>query len=259
MPDASAHCHRPAREGLLQPWIIATAQPGAAPPRGVDLVRLDASRLGFGELPALHQAQRGPCLLDLPGPRASRDGAPLTTTEWLVFAATEAYEWVHLRGVREAAQLEHAREFLHESTRISLHIDSVERVGPDLGLLLDQCDGAILDADALREELGARATGEFLRYCFFEGDHHGVPMFLQVGVRPDGSGPTGAASLASAMREGCDGVVLVPHGDELVPMQQWIDGLQQAFDGEQDHRQRRRPAARLGGRPETVAPGELLA
>lgn len=200
-----------------RPRIIGTVAPGHPTLRGVDMVRIDAARPTLRGLAALRERQDVPVLLDLPGPQTRRGSSPLTTTELLVFAAAEGFEWVGLRGVGSAETIHRARPFLPGSTQLTATICSPKVLRTQLGPICDAADAIHLDL----RELERRRDGDLrplLQSAISAAAQRGKPCFLTNGVLPSmlesaQPGRGEMSRLASFLDDGGAGFVLI---DEVV-------------------------------------------
>lgn len=204
------------RDGM-RPWIVGTVTPRQPRIAGLDLVRIDAARATLRSLAALRDQQEVEVLLDLPGPQTRRGSSPLTTSEFLVFAAAEGFPWVGLRGVGGAAALHRARPFLPAATQLAATISSPRALAEEIDAIADAADAILLDMVGL-----ARRHSGDLR-PLFQGairaaSHRGKRCLLTNGVLPsllDSSQPAPGemSRLAGFLEDGGAGFVLV---DEIL-------------------------------------------
>jgi len=196
-----------------RPWVVGTVTPRRPRLAGLDLVRIDAARATLRSLAALRDHQEVPVLLDLPGPRTRRGSSPLTTSEFLVFAAAEGFEWVGLRDVAGAAALHRARPFLPNSTQIAATVSSPRALAEEIDAIVDAADAIHLDLGRLRR-LHPEDLRPLLRGAIAAAAQRGKRCLLTHGVLPsmlDSSQPApGEMSLlAGFLEDGGAGFVLV--------------------------------------------------
>ena len=256
-PVASAS--RRGNRGVL---VVATLGPGTGELSGADWIRIDGAQ-GTLEALADHPSRRHtPTLFDVPGPRTRRSATLLTTTEFLVFAAAEGFEWVNLRGVTHPDEVEQARDFLPPSTRLSVTVGSPYVLQRSLVDLCEVADAVLLARHELRRALGPGRGDETVRGAVRTALRHGAPPLLTSGLLPSlvRSGrprPSDLHRLESLVEEGLRGLVLTRETTEGPDPQGSVDLTRLVAD----HARIRgegiadtRPAARVGGRVSLVTP-----
>lgn len=193
--------------------VVATVDNRTPGLRGVDWIRIDGAE---GTLQAIARRSAGrslPVLFDVPGPQTRRRGSLLTTSEFLVFAAAEGFEWVNLRGVVHPDDVTYAREFLPSSVRLSVTLASARAVRESMGALCSVADAVLLDRRALRNSLGTRRGDALLASAVRHASDRGTPTLLATDVLPsmlDSSEPSGkdVARLSDLVSDGLCGLVL---------------------------------------------------
>ena len=102
--------------------VVATAGLRTPLLNGADWLRVDGGQpLVDAETLRDRHAPR-PVMYDIPGARNPRYRNLLTTTESLVFAASTGFPWVNLRDLEDPGDLERARDFVGDTTRLSCTI-----------------------------------------------------------------------------------------------------------------------------------------
>jgi pyruvate kinase len=196
-----------------RPLIIASIDPRTPELEGIDLVRLDAAASTAVEISRLRSRSPYPALLDIPGPRTRRAGSPLTTSEFLVFASVEEFEWINLRGVRKSAEIDQAREFLHPETRVAVTIASAGVLHRSLDEICTVADAVVLSCVDLAKAVGQHHLHECLRVAIARATSRQKPCLLSAGVLPSMRRsavprPSELDWLSSLIQDGCRGFVL---------------------------------------------------
>lgn len=233
--------------------VVATVSARSAALTGADWVRID------GSLPPLEAAalrtQHAPvaAMLDLPGPGSPRARSPLTTTESLVFAASEDFAWVNLRDLEGPAELERARFILGGTTRLSCTVGSARVLQRDIDTLCSLGDALILDLRALESSMASPGLELLLHAVVQRAHEQGTPVLLIPGLAPAQTreSRTAAASLGSVvplLGAGARGLVLTRETE-------WNAEAQSAIDLARDLINRAREAA---GRPKDRASARLV-
>lgn len=159
-PGILATVKPPRESGGFKPSIIATVSCSTPALRGVDLIRLDAAHGTLAEITRTRASYSCPAMLDLPGPTSTARTSLLTTSEFLIFAAAEGFDWVTLNGVRELREIQHARELLLPSIQIASSTSAPEELGDT------QFESIVAASDALVLSYGqlvARIGGDRAR------------------------------------------------------------------------------------------------
>jgi len=208
--------------------VIATVDNRTPKVRGVDWIRIDGAD-GTLEAIARRGADRAlPVLFDVPGPNTRRRGSLLTTSEYLVFAAAEGYEWVNLRGVSHPDDVIYAREFVPDSVRVSVTLASPRVIRENLGVLCSVSDAILLDRHALRHALGARRGDALLGSAVRHASDRGTPTLLTSDVLPSmlrNADPSSSdvARLSDLVDDGLCGLVLTREVTNTIDPQSRID------------------------------------
>lgn len=171
---------RPGRSVL----VVATVGPQTPELKNVDWIRIDAAQGTLDAFAGRRSHQTSPVMFDIPGPRTRRTGSLLTTSEFLVFAAAEGFEWVNLRGVVDADDVLHARQFLAPSTRLSVTVASPAVLLRSLPDLCETADAVIFARAELRRALGPHTAEDALRAAIHTAALHAAPPLLGSGILP---------------------------------------------------------------------------
>jgi len=159
-PGILTSVNPPRQSSSFKPSIIATVACGTPILRGADLIRVDASHGTLAEITRTRASYSCPVILDLPGPSSHARTSLLTTSEFLIFASAEGFDWVTLNGVRELRELQHARELLLPSIQIASCVSLPDELGDT------QMESIVAASDALvlpYGELVARSGGDRAR------------------------------------------------------------------------------------------------
>lgn len=214
-----------ARIDATNPWVPSIRTPdrrallgATVGPRneclhGIDFVRVDGARWSAHQLDRIRRQQGAPALLDLPGRHTSRRHGTLTRSEFLVYAATESWEWINLRDLEHADELERARECLPERARISATISSPEVLYRHLGELVHHVDVLFVDETSLASRLDPRRWRDTLQATFLECQRHSTPCLilselLPSMLRPEDPRLEEIGRLVQLLDDGCSGFVL---------------------------------------------------
>lgn len=180
---------------------------------GIDFARVDGARWSAHELERIRRQQGAPLLLDLPGRHTPRHHGTLTRSEFLVYAASESWEWVNLRDLEHPEELQRAREGLPEKVRLSATISSPEVLHRGLVELISPLDVLFVDERALASRLDPRRWRDTLQATFLECAREGVPCLLLSELLPSMIRPEEAhleelGRLVQLLDDGCSGFVL---------------------------------------------------
>ncbi|HKK73019.1 MAG TPA: hypothetical protein VKA86_17595 [Candidatus Krumholzibacteria bacterium] len=241
--------------------LVATIEGPGAVPRGIDWVRIDGASGTLETIERRREACAHPVLFDIPGPDTRHRDTLLTTSEFLVFAAAEDFDWVNLRGVRSAEDVLHAREFLPDSVRLSVTLSTPRALRHALRPLCEVADALLFDREELRHSLGTRRTDAMLASAVRHASDRGTPTLLASGVLPsmlrrDQPRHRDVERLSDLIEDGLCGMVLTREITGTDDPQSRVDVARLLAQ----HGQRRRPvatsqprpAARLGGRMSVV-------
>jgi hypothetical protein len=256
----------PARPGRAV-LVVATVGPQTPTIENADWIRIDGA---CGTLEALSDHRRrhaSPVLFDVPGPRTRRSGTLLTTSEFLVFAAAEGFEWVNLRGVTRGEDVERARDFLPPSTRLSVTVSSPSVLLRGLTSLCDHADAVLFARAELRRALGPYTAEDALRAAIHTAILHAAPPLISAGILPSmvrqrQPEPAEVAQLTDLVEAGVRGLVLTRETTHGPDPQGAVDVARLVAEhARQNATSTRdaRPSARLAGRmsvikDETAAP-----
>ena len=244
--------------------VVATVDNRTPAFRGVDWIRIDGAD---GTLEAIARRSAGrevPVLFDVPGPDTRRRGSLLTTSEFLVFAAAEGFEWVNLRGVIHPDDVVYAREFLPAAVRLSVTLDSPRSVREHLGALCGVTDAVLLDRRGLRNAIGSRRGDALLASAVRHANDRGTPTVLASDVLPSmlrASEPShrDVARLSDLVDDGLRGMILTREVTNTLDPQSRVDVARlvaQAGGHEGPAVREIRPAARVVGSMSVVGSGE---
>jgi pyruvate kinase len=147
--------HPPRRRDSFKPSIIVTVSSDTPILRGMDLIRLDAAHGTLAEISRTRASYSCPAMLDLPGPSSHARTSLLTTSEFLIFASAEGFDWVTLNGVREIREVQRARELLLPSIQLASAICELDELGDaQLGAIVAASDALVLRYGDLETRLG---------------------------------------------------------------------------------------------------------
>ena len=257
----------PAALGIAPPrsgrsvLVVATVGPQTPELKNVDWIRIDAAQGTLDAFADRRSHPSSPVMFDIPGPRTRRTGSLLTTSEFLVFAAAEGFEWVNLRGVNDPEEVLHARQFLPPSTRLSVTISSPAVLLRALPDLCEAADAVLLARAELRRALGPHTADDALRAAIHTAALHAAPPLLGSGIltsmthamQPDARE---VEELSALVDDGVRGLVLMRETTHGRDPQGAVDVARlvaeharqagPALGGEQ------RPSARVGGQMSVI-------
>ena len=196
-----------------RPRIIATIGPGTPLLDEIDMIRLDAAFGTMGELGRLRDDYDCPAILDIPGVDTRSRTSVLTTSELLVFAAAEAFDWVSLRSVTGAMEVERARNFLGGRCRLAASIARPEVLEASLPAICHAADALIVNHGQLAAKVGLRDARCYIQQAIVEAMRHGKPCLIASGLLPsmiDSVMPEifELEHLGGLTRDGCAGFIL---------------------------------------------------
>lgn len=193
--------------------VIATVSPRSGILVGADWIRID------GILPPVEAAalrtRHEPCnaLIDIPGAHSPRSRSTLTTTESLVFAASAEFGWINLGDVEDPVELERARFFVGDRTRLSCTVGDPRVLQRHLDDLCTLGDALILDLRELGQKLPPTYLEVLLHAVLVRTTEHETPTLLIPGLAPqEARNPRGAAAalgpVGNLLGAGARGLVL---------------------------------------------------
>ena len=238
-----------------KPKILATVADGTPPLKGVDLVRIDASRASLQQICRLRARHGRPTLLDLPGPDDSDRTTLLTTSELAIFAAAEQFEWVGLRGVGRVEEVSRVRELLEPATRIACAPHGLEGLDDtSLAKLVTASDALIVPYGELVGSVGHEMARHHVERALTIAANHHRPLLLRGGlletmvesVMPELSQ---LEELADFAADGCAGFILVEETTRSPHAQLCVDTLGMILAPWDPPVPRQRGSARLAGAP----------
>lgn len=176
---------RPISAGLGQNWpprILATVGRETGPLVGIDGIRIDAAVGSLRSMTRLRSRYLCPALLDLPGAGSGPVSSPLTTSEFLVFASAERFDWVSLRGVTRAETTRRARALLHPTIRLAANVSVPALLDESLHEICAAADALILDRSALMQYAGRARAVELLQRACERAAAAGLPCMILGGL-----------------------------------------------------------------------------
>jgi pyruvate kinase len=249
------------------PLVIASVDASTPVLHGMDWIRIDAARDGLHRSGSVRDRYEEPAMLDVPGPATRREGSSLTTSEFLVYAAAEEYEWVNLRGVQSVHEIERAREFLPESTRLTVTASTPNALQRSIDELCEEGDAVVLGCHELERVLGRHRVRDALRVAVLGAATKGKPCFAASGLlrsmlRSSRPGPRDLDRVTTLAQDGCAGFILSAETLEGAHAQSCVDVVRLVAEHApgstpSPRTGTRRPAARVGG-PATPAGSEHL-
>jgi len=244
-------------EAARAPRIVATVARITGPIQGVDRVRIDAASGSLRDMLRLRGRYRCPAMLDLPGPGTGSVCSPLTTTELLVFASAERFDWVGLRGVRSVDSIVRARRQLHPAVRIAATVHAPSVIEESLETIVESADALVLHAVDLAAVAGPAGMLDLVHAAADEGKRRGRPCFVTGGLlhssrRDETPEQSEVDQLAAFLSVGVSGFVLDSETTQSMWPQNAIDFLSQLIRSHQSPPKTAPGAARLSSRPTYV-------
>ena len=237
------------------PKILATVSEQTPALDGVDIIRLDASHGSLRELCRLRSRYDLPSFLDLPGPSDHDRTSLLTTSEFLIFAATEAFEWVGLRGITGNEDLMRARDLLPLSTHLACTVSGVKSLNDhELRNIASAADALILPYGEVVQCLGSDAARRQMERFLVLASEARRPLLLSGGllstmvdsVMPEISQ---LEMLAEFAFDGCAGFVLIEETAASPHAQLCVDTLEMVLAPWKASPPRHQGTARVAGAP----------
>jgi hypothetical protein len=215
--------------------VVATVGPRSPLLIGPDWIRVDGghSLIDVSRLVERHAPL--PALFDIPGASSPRYRNLLTTTEALVFAATTGFGWVNLRDLEDPDELDRAREFLGEHTRLSCTVAEPRILQRHLDEICELGDALLLDIRALSDRLPPSYLDALLHAVLKRARERATPTLLVAGFDPrPGTGPrlpsARLGSVGRLLAAGAHGLVLTRE-TELNPRAQDVIDLARELIG----------------------------
>ena len=242
-PSGSGHGPSPLRAGL----VVASVGPRTPRLTGADWIRIDGGQ-PLVEAEQLRE-RHAPCpaLFDVPGPDSARYRNLLTTTESLVFAATSGFGWVNLRDLEDPADLERARTFLDDQTRLSCTVAAPWTLQRSLDSICRLGDALLLDLTALARQLPPSYCGILCHAVIKRAREHDLPVLLIPSTTARGAAAE-LGRIGQLLAAGAHGLVLTSETTHNPRAQEAVDLARALVDGSSpsavDERAQR--SARLG-------------
>lgn len=228
---------------------------------GPDWIRIDGGQSLLDVSRLIDRHAPLPALFDIPGASSPRYRNLLTTTESLVFAATAEFSWVNLRDLEDPGDLQRARDFVGDATRLSCTVSDPRVLQRHLDDLCTLGDALLLDLRALRQNLPPSYLDALLHAVLKRAGEHSTPVLLVAAMSPDPVTAERAASarlgeLGQLLAAGARGLVLTRE-TELSPRAQEAIDLARSLMDHVRRSGRSNGSARLGGRPADDSSGWL--
>jgi hypothetical protein len=230
-----------------RPRVVITIGPGTPVLERIDMIRVDAAHGTLHELAALRASYPCPAILDIPGMDTTERTSLLTATELMIFACTERFEWVSLRGIDRADLLYHAREVLDPAVRVAATLSTSGVTEQSLREICVAADCLILSREDLVSTVGTRGLRRCVQLGVLEAAHFGKPCLLATGLPSTAPLPDVELSgLVALARDGCAGFILSGPITAAAEPQISIDRLQMVL-APAEGGPGLRPAAQLAG------------
>jgi hypothetical protein len=216
----------------------------------IDMVRIDAAHGTLQEMTAQRQSYGCPAMLDIPGMDTRDRTSVLTATELLIFAASERFEWVSLRGLDTSEPLDYARDLLDPSVKLAATVAAPRVSERSLREICEAADCLILSREDLVRSVGARAVRECVQLGILEAANFGKPCLLATGLLHGGPlSDLELSGLAALAQDGCAGFIvgMGTAAAGVEPAQASIDSLQLALCSTPHWPGMGRGAARIDG------------
>jgi hypothetical protein len=216
----------------------------------IDMVRVDAAHGTLQEMTAQRERFDCPAMLDVPGIDTYGRTSVLTTTELLIFAASEHFEWVSLRGLETSESLDYARDLLDPAVKLAATVATSRVSEKSLREICQAADCLILSREDLVRSVGARSVRECVQLGILEAANFGKPCLLATGLLH--AGPISdleLSGLAALAQDGCAGFIVGVGASSAAagPAQASIDSLQLALCSATPWRALGRAGARVDG------------
>ena len=214
---------RPTRV-LRSGMLVATV--GMRTPRlnGVDWLRVDGGQPLVASEKLRDRHGPRPVLYDIPGARNARYRNLLTTTESLVFAASTGFPWVNLRDLEDPGDLERARTFIDDNTRLSCTISEPRVLQRSIDDLCELGDALLLDLRAMGQKLPPTYSETLTHAVVKRAREHGTPVLLLPAARTvGGQAAAELGQVGQLLAAGAHGLVLTTETEHNTRAQEAVD------------------------------------
>jgi hypothetical protein len=191
---------------------------------GTDWLRVDGGQplVDAGTLRERHAPR--PVIYDIPGANNARYRNLLTTTESLVFAASTGFPWINLRDLEDPGDLERARSFLDESTRLSCTVSEPRVLQRSIDDLCELGDALLLDLGAIGQKLPPTYCETLTHAVVQRGREHGTPiLILPVARTVSGHAAAELGRVGQLLAAGAHGLVLTTETQHNARAQEAVD------------------------------------
>jgi hypothetical protein len=204
--------------------VVATV--GLRTPRlnGVDWLRVDGGQPLITAETLRDRHGPRPVLYDIPGARNPRYRNLLTTTESLVFAASTGFPWVNLRDLEDPGDLERARSFVEESTRLSCTVSEPRVLQRSIDDLCELGDALLLDLHAIGKKLPPTYFEILTHAVVKRAREHGTPVLVLPASRTmGGHAAAELGRVGQLLAAGAHGLVLTSETEHNAKAQDAVD------------------------------------
>jgi hypothetical protein len=208
--------------------VLATISTRSPVLIGADWVRIDGGQSPLAAAALRRKHAPSPALFDIPGARTRRYQNLLTTTESLVFAASEEFAWVNLSDLEHPAELERARNFLDDDTRLSCTISDPGVLQRSFDEVCHTSDAVLLDLRGLGQKLPPSYLDTLMRAALKRPGEFMTPALLIPGLLPSQARQPRAAAaelekLGTLLAAGYNGLVLIRETELSAEPQNAVD------------------------------------
>ena len=169
---------------LTRDLVIATISTRSPALVGADWVRIDGGQSPLAATGLRRKHAPLPALFDIPGARTRRYQNLLTTTESLVFAASEDFNWVNLSDLQHPMELERARSFVGDGTRLSCTVSDPGVLQRYIDEICHTSDCLLLDLRNLGQKLPPSYLDSLMRAVLKRAVEYSTPALLVSGLSP---------------------------------------------------------------------------
>lgn len=191
---------------------------------GADWLRVDGGQpLVDAEALRERHAPR-PVMYDIPGANNARYRNLLTTTESLVFAASTGFPWVNLRDLEDPGDLERAREFVGDTTRLSCTVSEPRVLQRSIDDLCELGDALLLDLGAMGQKLPPSYCETLTHAVVKRAREHGTAVLILPAARTvSGQAAAELGRVGALLAAGAHGLVLVTETQHNARAQEAVD------------------------------------
>ncbi len=213
---------------LTRDLVIATVSTRSPALVGADWIRIDGSQSPLASTALRRKHAPSPALFDIPGARTRRHRNLLTTTESLVFAASEDFAWVNLRDLQHPVELERARSFVGDDTRLSCTVSDPGVLQRYFDEICRTGDCVLLDLRDLGQKLPPSYLDTLMRAVLKRAVEYSTPALLISGqLQTEARQPRAAAAelgqLGTLLSAGYQGLVLIRETEFSAEPQEAVD------------------------------------